>query len=1019
MAEKKKGAVKKNRPGSTKGKNPGQEALTSPATAPLTERQVSPPAALPAAVHVKPDKNDFPIVGIGSSAGGLEAVEQFFTHMPADAGMAFVLIPHLDPAHISMMADIVRRFTKMTVREAEDGMEVEPDHVYVIPPNRNLGVFHKSLHLYMPGETRSLRLPIDFFFRSLAEDQGEKAICIILSGTGADGSLGLRAINGSGGMSMVQEPSSAQYDGMPQSAIRTGLADYVLPVQKMPEQLIAFVTRFYSGGMQRVMSPPEKTRSAMQKILMFLRSKTGHDFSLYKKNTIYRRIEKRMSVHLFEDAEPYLRYLYDHPDEIKMLFKEFLIGVTNFFRNAEAFEIIKAKILPKILYGKPENYVLRVWTPGCATGEETYSLAMTIREYMEEQSANFKIQVFGTDINEEAIAIARAGLYPGNIALDVNPQRLKRFFNKEDHEYRIKGEIREDIIFAVQNVIKDPPFTRLDLLSCRNLMIYLDQETQNKLIPIFHYSMKPGGVLLLGPSEGIGSFSDLFPLIDRKWKFYQRKETKSPVDAFILPADTVADEQMLKKAPAETKSIDSSSMPVLAQTVLLETFALPSVIVNGKGDVLYIHGQIGRYLELPPGEPKVNVLQMARKEIRLELRSALLRAASKSREATFKGLKIRTDGGLLSVNLIVKPIREIAGEQGLFLVAFEDVPPVREEAAVPERDVLVLEKEQLKVLEEELRYTRENLQATIEELQASNEELKSANEEQQSTNEELQSTNEELETSKEEMQSINEELMTVNAELQSKIEQLFRAEGDMKNLMDSIKVGTIFLDNELMIKRFTSESVKIIHLIPSDIGRSIAHFATSLEDVDLVAEAKEVLETLKPGERTVRSKDGTDYLLRIIPYITVENAIGGVVITFTDVTQIKKQAEELEKLDATEAALGYDEAIIETLREPLIVLDSSLHVVSANGAFYRFFQMTAGETEGRFLYELDHRQWDIPELRRLLEDILSRDEIFENFEVDLNFEKTGRQRMLLNARRISHKGVSRPLILLAMEETVK
>jgi two-component system, chemotaxis family, CheB/CheR fusion protein len=1014
MADKTHKPVKKNRPGSARQKDPVQGDLTASAPAPMANHQVSTAIAQSTAIHDKPDKG-LPIIGIGSSAGGLEAVEQFFTHMPPDAGMAFVLVPHLDPAHASMMTDIVRRFTKMTVLEAEDGMEVEPDHVYVIPPNRNLAIFHKNLYLSLPSDSRGFRLPIDFFFRSLAEDHGEKAICIILSGTGADGTLGLRAINGAGGLSMVQEPASAQYDGMPQSAIKTGLADYVLPVQKMPEQLIAYVARFHLKEMRSATSPPEKTRSGMQKILMLLRSKTGHDFSLYKKNTIYRRIEKRMSVHQFEDTALYIRYLQDHPDEIKMLFKEFLIGVTNFFRNAEVFDILKAKILPKILYGKPDHYVLRVWTPGCATGEETYSIAMTVREYLDEQNANFKVQIFGTDINEEAIAGARMGLYPGNIALDINPGRLKRFFNKEDHEFRIKKEIREDIIFAVQNVIKDPPFTRLDLLSCRNLLIYLEPEMQSKLIPIFHYSMKPGGVLLLGPSESIGGFSDLFPMIDKKWKVYQRKEAKSPIDAFTLHAVAGIEERDLRKVRAEAKGSEGPSMSVVAQRVLLETFALPSVIVNREGVILYIHGRIGRYLELPPGEPKANVLQMARKGLRRELHAALISAASKKREAIFKGLKVMTDGGIQAVNLTIRPIQEIEQPQDLFLIVFENVPPIRKEATVPEKGVTVSENEQLNALEQELRYTRENLQATIEELQASNEELKSANEEQQSTNEELQSTNEELETSKEEMQSINEEMITVNAELQSKIEQLSQAEGDMKNLMDGIKVGTVFLDNELMIKRFTSESVKIIHLIPTDIGRSIAHFATNLESVDLAAEAQKVLETLEPDERAVRSKDGGYYLVRIIPYITIDNVIDGVVITFTDVTQIKKQAEELEKLAATEAALGYAEAIIETLREPLMVLDPSMHVISANSSFYELFQMNVGETVGRFLYELDHRQWDIPELRRLLEDVLSRDEIFENFEVDLNFEKTGRRRMLLNARRISHKGVSRSLILLAME----
>ena len=457
----------------------------------------------------KMSDGSFPIVGIGASAGGLEAIEQFFTHMPPDAGTAFIVIPHLDPSHASMMTDLIRRFTKMAVVEAGDGMQVEPDHVYVIPPNRNLAIFHKALQLSMPADPRGLRMPIDFFFRSLAEDHGEKAICIILSGTGSDGTLGLRAINGAGGMSMVQDPASAKYDGMPESAIKTGLADYILPADKMPEQLNGYVARFYQKAARRTPPLPEKTPGAMQKIFMLLRSKTGHDFSLYKKNTIHRRIEKRMSVHQFEDASQYVRYLQDHPDEVKNLFKELLIGVTNFFRDAEAFEILKKKILPKMLSGKAENYELRIWAPGCSTGEEVYSIAMVIREYMDELKHNFKVQLFGTDIYEEAIARARAGLYPGNISLDVNPLRLKRFFIKEGNEYIIKKDIREDVVFAIQNVIKDPPFTRLDIISCRNLMIYLEPELQNKLIPLFHYRLKPGGVLAV---------TELFPDPDYPWK---------------------------------------------------------------------------------------------------------------------------------------------------------------------------------------------------------------------------------------------------------------------------------------------------------------------------------------------------------------------------------------------------------------------------------------------------------------------------------------------------------------------
>jgi len=957
----------------------------------------------------------FPIAGIGASAGGLEAIEQFFRHMPADAGIAFILIPHLDPSHASMMTDLTRRFAEMAVDEAVDGMQVEPDHIYVIPPNRNIAIFHKTLHLSIPDGPRGLRMPIDFFFRSLAEDQGERAICIVLSGTGSDGTLGLRAISGTGGMSMVQQPASAKYDGMPESAIKTGLADYILPPEKMPEELIGYVARFYQKEARPKPSFPEKATGALQKIFMLLRSKTGHDFSLYKKNTIHRRIEKRMSVHQFEDASQYVRYLEDHPDEVNVLFKELLIGVTNFFRNAEAFDVLRKKILPKMLSGKPENYELRIWVPGCATGEEVYSIAMVIREYMDELKHNFKVQIFGTDIDEEAVNKARAGLYPGNISLDVNPQRLKRFFIKEDNDYRIKKDIREDVVFAIQDVIKDPPFTRLDLISCRNLMIYLDPELQNKLIPLFHYSLNPGGVLFLGPSESIGAFSDLFPVIDKKWKFYQRRESKPAINAFSFPAFPGAYEREGTGKTGEVKRAGGAAIPVLAQRILLANFAPPSVIVNMKGDILYIHGQTGKYLEPPPGQPTVNILEMARRGIRLELRSALQNAISNDREVAIRDVKVITDGGVQPLNMTIKPIHEVEQGESLFLVTFDDVPPLKKAAPGRMKGKSVKENKHVTELEQDLKYTRESLQATIEELQASNEELKSTNEEMQSTNEELQSTNEELETSKEELQSVNEELITVNAELQTKIEQLSRAEGDMKNLLDSINVGSVFLDREMKIVRFTTDITSVINLISSDIGRPLSHIVTNLEDVDLVADAMKTLSTLKWSENEVRTKNGKYYLLRIIPYRSMENVIDGVVITFTEITQLKKQTEELTKLAATNAALSYAEAIVATVREPLLVLDAELRVVSANRAFYKYFHVAAAEVEGRFLYELGGGQWNIPALRELLRDVLTRDEIFDNFEVELDFEKIGKRKMLLNARKISHDGTPRPLILLAME----
>ena len=465
---------------------------------------------------------NFPIIGIGASAGGLEAFELFFKTMPADSGMAFVLVPHLDPGHASMLSEILQRNTTMPVHEAQDQIIIQANHVYIIPPDKDMAIFHGALHLSVPEQARGMRLPIDSFFRSLAEDQGERAICVILSGSGSDGTLGLRAIHGAGGVSFVQEPSTAKYDGMPTSAVQSGLATYVLPVEKITEQLVTYVKTIADTGVPPA-PPVPAALSAMRRIMMLLRSKTGNDFSQYKQSTIRRRIERRMGVHNLKDMDAYARYLQENPAEVQILFKELLINVTSFFRDTEAFEALTKEVLPLLFENKPENYIFRIWVPGCASGEEAYSLAMLFREYMDEIKQEFKLQIYATDIDDDAIATARAGTYPANIAIDVSPERLRRFFAKEENGFRIKKEIREMVVFAIQNVIKDPPFTKMDLISCRNLLIYLDTELQNRVIPAFHYALRPGGVLFLSPSEGIGNFTDLFAPVDKKWKIYQVK----------------------------------------------------------------------------------------------------------------------------------------------------------------------------------------------------------------------------------------------------------------------------------------------------------------------------------------------------------------------------------------------------------------------------------------------------------------------------------------------------------------
>lgn len=837
-------------------------------------------------------KSQFPIVGMGASAGGLEAFELFFKAMPSNSGMAFILISHLDPTHVSILPELIQKKTKMKIIPIKDGLEVKPNMVYVIPPNKDVAILNGFLHLMDLPQPRGFNLPIDNFFRSLAQDQGSNAICIILSGTGTDGTLGLKEIKGEVGMVMVQDDETAKYTGMPRSAISTGLVDYVMSADKMPEQLIKYSKHAIIEPKVKIRTDEEKFQNALQKIFILLRSHTNHDFSHYKQNTITRRIERRMHVHQIDDIQDYVQYLQKTDREVYVLFKDLLIGVTSFFRDSDAFDVLKDKFLPDMLKDKSDDYNIRIWVTGCSTGEEAYSIAIILQECMDKINKHYDIQIFGTDIDEDAIHTARAGLYPLSISADVSEERLKRFFTKEESHFKVRKSIREMVVFAPQNLIKDPPFTKLDLLSCRNLLIYLGSELQKKILPIFHYSLKLEGILFLGSSESIGQSPDLFKVQDKKWKIFSRQANSNVahpmLDFPIPPSNETPVETKTTKAVKRAEEINSF---MLVETILQQSDTPPCAIIDEKLNIVYTHGRTGNYLEPAIGKVSINILEMARPGLKSVLAAAIRKVGTLKNEITHKSIEIQNNGGFLKVNLTVRPVMEYGTIRGMIMIIFNETTKTKRKTISKK----VKKNEDVIQLEQELQYTKENLQTTIEELETSNEELKSTNEELQSTNEELQSTNEELETSKEELQSLNEESATVNAELQSRIDDLSDANDDMKNLLDCTEIATIFLDTDLNIRRFTPQATKIIPMTATDKDRPLNQLASSIIDIDLTKYGKKVLHDLSMREAEVETKDGKFYMMRIRPYRTVSNVIDGLVYTFENISAYKQMTIDLKE----------------------------------------------------------------------------------------------------------------------------
>ena len=978
----------------------------------------------------------FPIVGIGASAGGLEAFKKFFSGMPDnnEPGMAFVLIQHLAPDRDSSLRDIIQRNTKLKVLEVEDGMKVQQNYVYIIPPSFSMTFSEGILKLKEPAAPRGQQMLIDDFFRSLAQEQGEKSICVILSGTGSDGTLGLRAIKGEGGLVMVQKPSSAMYDSMPRNALDTGLVDYELPPSEMPEQIIGYISHAFSTRSSNSIEISGK-EEMLKEIFKLLRNHTGHDFSRYKNTTIYRRIQHRMSIQQIKTIDRYVKYLKQASEEVENLYCDLLIGVTRFFREPAAFDVLKKEVIPGIFSSKQELGVLRLWVPGCSTGEEAYSIAILIAEYQKKHNKSFKIQIFATDIDSNAITTARKGLFSASITSGISSKRLSRFFKTSDNgkTYRIKDSIREMLIFSEHNIIEDPPFSRVDLISCRNLLIYLKRDLQKKIFSLFRYSLNPNGFLFLGSSETLGESGAFFSTVNNKWKIYQlKKDTKNvsgTSDNNFLPPLM---ESEINKQPPLAATMEYDEKPTLSELTeqkILEQFAPPAVLVNSHGQVLYIYGHTGLYLEPSPGKSGVNnILKMAREGLQGKLTTALNQSSQNGEKVFYPNLDVKSNNESTKINLTVCPVKNNTGssksDEFLYLVVFEKIFSSEREMKQKNFDFSSngeLENSSRKDpqviianLQQKLQAKEESLQNTIEELQTANEELKSSNEELQSVNEELQSTNEELETSKEELQSVNEELKTVNAELENKVEELKQANTDMNNLLSGTGIGTVFVDLDLHILRFTSAATEFINLIESDIGRPVNHIASNLKNyISLPEDIQTVLDTLVPKEIEVQNEEKKWYIMRIQPYRTEKNVIKGAVITFREINEKKQIQHELSEV--SELIAGQ---MITVISEPLLVLDTDLRIVSTNSAFYDIFQETPEEIKGQVLFEIDNGRWNIPALRKLLAEVRERTKVIHDYQFTHGFESIGRCTIRLNVRRILSDSNSCELILLALKKII-
>ena len=1005
-----------------------QQAPGEPRDHTPSDQPEAPPADEPGA------ESPFPIVGIGASAGGLEAFTQLLSHLPARTGMAFVLVQHLDPRHASRLTDLLARATDMPVIEASQGLRVVRDHVYIIPPNTTMAIARGALQITPRGEAPGPHLPVNHFLCALGLAQQARAIGVVLSGTGSDGTLGLLEIKAVGGITFAQEPGSARHGGMPQSAIGSGAVDFVLPPEGIAERLAEIGAHPYLAP-DPVEVLPTESEDHFRRVLGAVRAATGVDFSQYRETTIRRRILRRMALHSESSLASYAGRLEQDAPEVEALYRDLLINVTSFFRGPTLFEALKTSVFPEILKAKPRDAPLRLWVPGCSTGQEVYSLAIALWELFDNKPVRRPFQIFATDLSDPgSLERARAGLYPESIEAELTPERLHRFFTKEDHLYRIDKTIRDSCVFARQNLTVDPPFSRMDLISCRNVLIYMSPALQRRVLPTFHYALNVPGFLVLGSSETVGEFKGLFEVTDRANKIYAKQVTGSrPLVPFAIEDYQAPRAAGLRAgAPGSTPADFQKE----ADRLLLSRYTPPGVLVNGHLDILQFRGHTGPYLEAPPGEPTMNLLKMARPGLFVELRSAVNEALARGETVRREGLRLHDEQRVREVAIEVLPVRPREAAARCCLVLFEEggasqaaagpkrpsgwrarfsqwgavrAHPTADVATPAGREELTEPGGETARLRQELSSTREYLQALVEQQDVANEELRSANEEALSSNEELQSTNEELETTKEELQSTNEELCTVNEQLQHRNLEINQTSNDLQNLLASTTIPVVMVGPDLRIRRLTPPARKIMNLLPTDLGRPIGDLKANVDVPDLEALIAEVIDQVQPREREVRDREGRRYALRVHPYRTGDNKIDGAVLVLLDIEDLKRsQAEAIEARD-------YAEAIVATVREPLIILDGELRVVTANVAFYRTFGVQPAETQERLVYELGDQQWDIPALRSLLEEVLPREQAFEGLEVQHVFPQIGQKTMLLNARGL-YRANRASLILLAIED---